>query len=88
MNKAEKRGKKNLEHVIKEKTYKRPVTWYVHYISQAGERLAFTVVGNAQTGAKLEGNMKAHVSPYVVSPRLASDTRLVVLPSQRELKQC
>ena len=83
MNKAEKRGKKNLERVVKEKTYKRPVTWYVHYISQGGERLAFEVVGNTQTGAKLEGNMKANVSPYVVSERLASGTRLVVLPSQR-----
>jgi hypothetical protein len=82
----EKRGQRQLVDPPKVRTYKRPVTAYVHYDSMGGERLAFAIttsgsaLGRLQAKADLTSNIVAHA----VRDGLEHGARLIALPSQAQ----
>ncbi len=83
------RGKRWLDNPPTPRTYKRPVTAYVHYRSMGDEIVAFALTASAQTISDLicrsEWRKRGATSDVVdhwVARKLDPGARLVVLPSQ------
>ena len=84
MRESLKRGKRYLENPPKRRTYKRPVTAYVHYESAGGEKLAFAfeIASNSLGRYQDKERFRPNVVPHKINIELAAGHRLVALPSE------
>lgn len=83
---AEKRGARYLENPPKPRTYKAPISAFVHYESMGGDLVAFEVRLCMSAISKLDSQACNHpnVVTHYVELKLKPNHRLVVLPSRQK----
>ena len=79
----EKRGARMLDNPPKAKTYKSPISAFVHYERMCGDIVAFEVKLPASAICKLDSQAKyrPNVVTHYVCLELRAGARLIVLPS-------